>query len=160
MRQHEGSSFGRLVLVRALALVMSVAACASSHRAEPVVRPDDTRLKVGLKLARSHERPLRDGASAGLARMPFAVLLPSSQGGEVELQLDIAQLAVVGHETLCGIKILVMRLPQRDLVGLAEGNARAGGTHAQAASDCISQLGQSLISGKVRPLLQQLHADR
>jgi len=146
--------------VRVLALVMFVAACASSHRGEPVARPDDTRLKVGLRLGRSHERPLRDGASAGLARMPFAVLLPSSQGGEVELQLDVARVAVVGYETVCGLKILVMRLPQRDLVGMAEGNARAGGTHAQAANDCLSQLGESLISGKVRPLLQQLHQDR
>jgi hypothetical protein len=143
--------------MRALAasVVVLVAAC-GSHRHVPAAHPDDaSRLYVEVSTDRSHKRPLRDGAKAGLARIPFVVQVPSNEGGDAELQVHVSRLDVVGNETLCGIKILVLRLPQHDLFGMAEGNARAGGTHDQAADDCIERLGESLIGGKVRTMLQQ-----
>lgn len=141
--------------MRAFVFLVLVAAC-TSHRHEPAAHPDDTsRLYVELSLDRSHRGPLREGAKAGLARVPFAVQVPVNQGGDVELQIDVARLDVVGNETVCTLKILVLRLPQHDLLGTAEGNARAGGTHGQAGDDCIERLGESLIGGKVRTMLQQ-----
>lgn len=106
-----------------------------------------------LSIERAHERPLREGAKAGLARLPFVALLRA--GGDVELQIKVARLDVVGRETVCDIKILVLRLPSHELIGIAEGSARASGIHERAGGDCIEQLGASLIDGKVRMLLDK-----
>ena len=109
-----------------------------------------------LSIERAHERPLREGAKAGLARLPFVALLPTDRaGGDVELQIKVARLDVVGRETVCDIKILVLRLPSHELIGIAEGSARASGIHERAGGDCIEQLGASLIDGKVRMLLDK-----
>jgi len=142
------------VFVALVAVVVGSVACGSAHKHEPPAHPEDTqRLYVELSLAGSHEGPLESGAKAGLAKVPYVVLLPSNRGGDVELQLQVARLDVEGKETVCGIKILAVRLPQHDLFGMAEGSARAGGTHAQAGRDCITHLGESLIGGKVQGLL-------
>lgn len=148
--------------MRALLPILIAAACASRRPAPappapaPAPAPDDPdRLYVELNLGRSHQRSLRAGAAAGLARIPFVVARPLRQGGDVELQVEVARLDVIGHETVCDIKILALRLPGHDLFGIAEGSARAGGTHAQAGHDCVARLGESLISGKVRALLHK-----
>jgi hypothetical protein len=143
--------------MRARLLVVVVAAC-TAHRHEPAAHPaeDTNRLYVELSVERAHERPLREGARAGLARLPFVALLPTDRaGGDVELQIKVARLDVVGRETVCDIKILVLRLPNHELIGMAEGSARASGVHERAGGDCIEQLGASLIDGKVRVLLDQ-----
>jgi hypothetical protein len=146
--------------VRAVLLLLFAAACAS-HRHEQAARPDDRRrLYVEISAQRSHKRALRDGASAGLAKIPFVVQVPLDRGGDVELQVEVARLDAVGRETVCKIKILVLRLPQHDLFGMAEGNARAGGTHDQAEHDCVEHLGESLIGGKVRTMLHRLLGEK
>lgn len=139
-----------------LVLVLVAAAC-PRPRPELAAPPgdDSPRLYVELRIERAHERPLRDGARAGLARIPFVVLLPAHQGGDVELHVEAARVAVVGAETVCNIKILALRLPARDLYGMAEGNARASGTHARAGSACVEHLGERLIGGEVRALLHK-----
>ncbi|HSK01496.1 MAG TPA: hypothetical protein VK932_09655 [Kofleriaceae bacterium] len=164
--------------MRALLLLLAVAACASQPRREPAEpaepsepsdappspreprrpgeppRPDDPlRLYVELTIERAHKQSLRDGATAGLARIPFVALRRAHEAADVELQVEAARVVVVGYETVCDIKILILRLPQQDLLGMAEGSARARGTHPRAASECITSLGESLISGKVRTLL-------
>jgi hypothetical protein len=140
---------------RLLAVLPWIAACAS-HRHEPAAHPDDPhRLYVELSVAHSHKRPLRDGAKAGLAKIPFVVPLGSNRGGDTELQLKVARLDAVGRETVCSIQVLVLRLPAHELMGMAEGNARAGGTDGQARDDCIEHLGASLVGGRVRTVLQK-----
>ncbi|HWO21769.1 MAG TPA: hypothetical protein VNO30_23530 [Kofleriaceae bacterium] len=141
--------------VPVVAVATVVAAC-GSHRHEPAAHPDDiSRLYVEISTDRSHRRSLQGGAAAGLGKIPFVVEVPASRGGDAELQIHVSRLDVVGSETVCSIKILVLRLPQHDLFGMAEGTARAGGTHGQAADDCIARLGESLIGGKVRTLLHK-----
>lgn len=148
--------------MRALLVLALAAACTSHGRGgEPGLGPgaakprDPNRVYVELNLERAHRRPLHDGAVAGLARIPFAVPLSPDQGGDTEIEVKVARLAVAGYETVCDINVLVMRLPSHELIGMAEGSARAGGTDAQAADDCLSHLGASLIGGKVRALLDQ-----
>lgn len=159
---------GLALAARALGLAAAVAALAACgtrrEPAEPVGpagRMDDPdRLYVSVSVGRSHGGSLRDGARAGLARIPFVVLHPAGKGGDVELQVAAHRLDAVGHETVCGIKILALRLPQRDLFGMAEGSARAGGTDQRARHDCLAQLGQSLIGGKVRVMLHRRLAEK
>jgi hypothetical protein len=160
---------GLALAARALGLAAAVAAitaCGASRR-EPAApaatagRMDDPdRLYVSVSVGRSHGGSLRDGARAGLARIPFVVVHPAGKGGDVELQLAAHRLDAVGRETVCGIKILALRLPQRDLFGMAEGSARAGGTDQRARHDCLAQLGQSLIGGKVRVMLHRRLAEK
>ncbi len=159
----DGPSKGRRATAarRGWPSILLIAACASQRPPRPERLPpapppaDPHKLYVELNLGRSHQRPLRDGATAALARIPFVVPRPLNQGGDVELQVEVARLDVIGHETVCDIKILALRLPGRDLFGAAEGSARAGGTHEQASHDCVESLGESLISGKVRALLHK-----
>jgi hypothetical protein len=147
--------------MRARLLIVVVAAC-TPHRHELAAQPEDTnRLYVTLSVERAHERPLLEGARAGLARLPFVALLPADRaGGDVELQIKVARLDLVGREMVCDIKILVLRLPTHELIGMAEGSARASGTHDRAGGDCIVQLGESLIDGKVRMLLDKQHGEK
>jgi hypothetical protein len=80
---------------------------------------------------------------------------PVKAGGEIELQVEVSDLDVRRSETICKVKVLVLRLPHHSLLGIAEGTARAGGTGDQAADDCIERLGATLVRGKVRTLLKR-----
>jgi hypothetical protein len=145
--------------LRAFALLVFAAACSGGHHHSPAAHPDDARhLYVEISADGSHEDALRDGAQDGLSRLAFAKTI--GDGGDVELQVEVAQLDVVGQTTQCKVKILVMRLPQHDLQGIADGAARAGGTGDQAAEDCIRKLGGSLVAGKVRGLLRRRLDDK
>lgn len=106
----------------------------------------------------SRDDALRAGAEAGLAKISFAV--PVDDDGDVELQVELAQLAVVGRQTLCKVKILVLRLPTHDLLGIADGAAQVRGTSDDVGDDCIESLGASLIRGKVRSLLKRRLDDK
>jgi hypothetical protein len=146
----------RAIAHASLVVLVALVACPAPHKHAPPAHPEDTRrLYVELSLAGSHKGSLADGARAGLAKVPFVVVLPPEEGGDVELQLQVARLDIEGKETVCGIKVLAVRLPQHDLFGMAEGSARAGGTHDQAGRDCIARLGESLIGGKVREILHK-----
>jgi len=150
-----------LLLIVLAAAAAAAAACGPSHRHEPAAHRDQkNRLYVELGIPRSHKGPLREGAKAGLSRIPFVELIPLNHGGDAELQIEVSRLEAVGRETVCTIKILVLRLPEHDLFGMAEGTARAGGTHGQAEVDCIERLGESLVSGKVRAALQKRLAEK
>lgn len=140
--------------MRALAVIVLVvlAACGSHHHGAP--RSDDpNHLYVEIAPDRSHRGPLRDGTRAGLSTVPFVI--PTDGHGDVELQVEVAELDVVGNSTRCSVKILVLRLPQHDLLGIADGSAHAGGTDGRASDDCLLALSTSLVRGKVRALLRQ-----
>jgi len=147
--------------VRASVLVfaMNVAACGGASRSSAPVADDRDHLYVELSHRGARGGALRAGAAAGLDTISFARAV--ERRGDVALQLETARLDVVGHETRCTVKIFVFRLPQRDLLGIADGSARAGGTDGQARDDCLAGVSTSLVRGRVRPLLQrQLRAKR
>ena len=114
---------------------------------------DPSKLYVEVAAGRSHDDALVNGAEAGLSRVPFAVLVDDR--GEVELEMDVSELAERGDQTVCRVKILVLRLPGDSLLGIAEGGARVRGTGDRAESDCVEGLGATLIRGKVRGLLRR-----
>ena len=85
----------------------------------------------------------------------------ASSNGDVELQVEVGRLDDAGNATTCSVKILVLRLPQHDLLGIADGSGRARGTGGQARDDCVAGVTSSLVRGKVSGLLQrQLRAKR
>jgi len=144
---------------RLAALLVLVAACHGGHHHGPITHFDPNRLFVEIYAEGGNEDALRDGAALGLSRVPFVVRV--SGGGELELQVEVSMLSTMHGQTRCGVKILANRLPQHDLLGIADGSARAAGTDRRAATDCLSSLTTTLVGGKVRTLLhKRLEAKR
>lgn len=135
-----------------------MAAC-GGHQHGAARDDDPHHLYVEIAAEGSHRGALREGATAGLAKVGFAV--PSRGRSDIELQVEVARLDTSGNVTMCSVKVLVLRLPQHDLLGIADGSARAGGTGGQARDDCLVGVTSSLVRGKVRTLLRrQLDAKR
>lgn len=135
-------------------MLLMVAGCggrAHRHGSPVVVHPG--KLAVEVTAGGRQEDALRSGASAGLARTPFAVEVDGR--GEVELEMDVSQLGEQGDATVCRVKILVLRLPGDSLLGIADGGARVRGTGGDAADACVEGLGATLIKSKVRGLLRR-----
>lgn len=133
---------------------MLVSACGGrSHRHQQPVVTDPGKLHVEVNAGGSHEDALRAGAEAALARLPFALLVDSR--GEVELEVDVADMSERGDETVCRVKVLVLRLPQDALLGIADGGARVRGTDRAARQACAERLTTSLVRGKARSLLRR-----
>ena len=131
-----------------------LAACGGSHKHGPTTNTDPHKLFVEIwPQGRSHAGQLRAGAAAGLQAVPFAVTV--DHGGEVELQIEVSDMHEAGADTSCSVKILVLRLPTHDLLGIADGTATARGTHDDAKDDCVERLAMSLVKGRVRGLLRE-----
>jgi hypothetical protein len=138
-------------VLAALALVLAgVGPGCGGHRHGPARDDDPRRLYVEVAADR---RALRDGAHAGLAKVAFAV--PTRHNGDVELQVEVSRIETTSNATRCSVKILVLRLPQHDLLGIADGSARAQGTDGRARDDCLAGVTTSLVRGKVRALLRR-----
>ena len=141
--------------MRAVAVAVALAACGGHHHGP--ARTDDLRhLYVEIDADRG---ALRDGADRGLAGISF--VRPTSHNGDVELQLEASRLDDAGNVTICSVKILALRLPSHDLLGIADGSGRARGTGGVARDDCLAGVAATLVRSKVRVLLQrQLQAKR
>src|SRR5215211_1967709 len=125
-----------------------VAACGSHRYGSPPEGEDTRHLYVEISTRGRHDDALREAAEIGLSAIRYAV--PVDRSGDVELQVELVSLDVVGDESVCQLKLLVLRASTNDLLGIADGTARARGTHDQAGDDCIRSLGANLIKSKVR----------
>jgi hypothetical protein len=126
------------------------------HHGECVHAADVNKLYVEVTSDGEHETVLRQSASAGLGTVPYAVRV--EDGGDVELHVELASLAPAKSAVACKVKIFVMRLPQHDLLGIADGGARASGGEAD---DCLSTIGTAIVREKLPVLLErQLEAKR
>jgi len=135
-----------------LCILAFVTACGGHHYGTPASK-DPHKLYVELAISGRHDDALRAGVERGLAHVAYAV--PVDSAGDVQLEVEVPSLETAGSETLCQVKILVMRAPQHDLLGIADGSARARGTHDQAADDCVASLATNLVRGKVQQVLHQ-----
>jgi hypothetical protein len=134
--------------VRIAVVLFIVAACGHHHG--PARTDDPHHLYVEVDADRG---ALREGADAALARMSFVT--PANHNGDVELQIEVSRLDDANDTTMCSVKILVLRLPQHDRMGIADASARARGTGGSARDACLSQATTSLVRGKVRTLLHR-----
>jgi len=121
----------------------------------PAHTDDPSKLYVEITSDGDHEAVLRQGASAGLATVPYAVSV--DEGGDIELHTELASLTPASDTVACKVKIFVLRLPQHDLLGIADGGARATGE----ADLCLSTIGTTIVRDKLPVLLhRQLDAKK
>ena len=123
----------------------------------PAHTDDPDKLYVEVSSDGDHGPVLVQSATAGLATVPYAVSV--EQGGDLELHVEIASLAAASGATACKVKIFALRLPQHDLLAIADGGARATG--AGQADTCLSTIGTKIVTDKLPTLFQrQLAAKR
>jgi hypothetical protein len=162
--------------MRALALVTACAACAAApvsktstklttapaepapadiaehQHADRAHADDPTKLYVEVTSDADHGDVLRRSATTGLANVAYAVAV--ADGGDVELHAELASLT----PATCHVKIYVLRLPQHDLLAIADGSAHADRASADA---CLSAVGTAVVRDKVPAVLdRQLAAKR
>lgn len=134
--------------------VLAASAC-GGHRHGPNRADDPRHLYVELF---ADSDALHDGARTALSRIPYVVVATSN--GDVELQLEVPRLESGRRQTECRVKILVLRLPQHDLLGIADAGARADGTGGGARDQCVTMAAAALVRGKLRTLLDRRLRDK
>ena len=116
-----------------------------------VYSADFDKLYVEVTSDGEHASVLRQSATTGLSTVPYVVSV--DDGGELELHVEVARLTSASDGTTCGIKIFVMRLPQHDLLAIADGSGHATG--ANAADTCLSATGAAIVKQKLPPFLER-----
>lgn len=139
-----------------LLLALALAACGGgAHRHGPNRADDPSRLYV--EVFADHDA-LKHGASTALTKVRYVVL--TNHNGDLELQIEAPQLDTSGNQTVCRVKILALRLPEHDLLAIADASGRASGTGDLAADQCLQVTTQTLVRGKVRALLDRRLRDK
>jgi hypothetical protein len=116
---------------------------------------DFDKLYIEISADGDHEDVLRKSAAAGLASLPNVV--PVKDGGDLELHVELASLTPAPNDTACKVKIFALRLPQHDLLAIADGGAHATG--AGQTDTCLSTIGTTLVRDKLPALFaKQLEA--
>jgi hypothetical protein len=121
----------------------------------PSYTADGDKLYVEVTSDDKHEALLIRSATAGMAATDFVV--PVTDGGDIELHVEVASLETAPEGTSCRLKIFVLRMPQHDLLAIADGG---GATTGRIPSEeCLSATGTSIVRDKL-PLLfrKQLEA--
>lgn len=140
--------------MRRLLLSVGLAACGAHHHGPN--RADDPRhLYVEVFADRD---ALRHGAMVALQKVRYVVT--TNHNGDLELQVEAPQLESSHGRTVCRVKILALRLPQHDLLAVADAGGRASGTGDNAEDFCLEATTQTLVRGKVRALLDRRLRDK
>lgn len=95
-----------------------------------------------------------------VALQRIAYVVSTNHNGDLELQVEAPQLDESRGQTVCRVKILALRLPQHDLLAIADATGRASGVGAMAAEQCLATTTQTLVQGKVRALLDRRLRDK
>jgi hypothetical protein len=117
---------------------------------------DPSTLYVEISSEGDHAGVLVQSATAGLGAFPDAVSV--EEGGDVELHTEVATLASARDATDCKVKIFVLRLPQHDLLAIADGGAHATGT--DMTDTCLATVGTAIVRQKLPVLLQRQLASK
>jgi hypothetical protein len=111
----------------------------------PSYTADADKLYVEVTSDDEHGALLIQSATAGLAATDFVV--PVSDGGDVELHVEVASLTVAPEGTSCQLKIFVLRMPQHDLLAIADGGAQTTGR--VDSEECLSATGTAIVRDKL-----------
>ena len=111
---------------------------------------DLDKLYVEVTSDDEHADVLRTSVMSGLSAMSFIV--PVSDGGDIELHVEVASLVATSQQTKCRVKIFVMRVPQHDLLAIADGGANVSG-HSPTDT-CLSSTSAAIVRDKL-PLVFQ-----
>lgn len=123
----------------------------------PAHADDPSKLYVEVSSEGAHEGVLRQTTTTALAQVRDIVTV--TEGGDVELHVELASTAALRDGATCQVKIFVLRLPQHDLLAIADGGARATGT--TALDDCVSATGSALVQNKLPAVfVRQLQAKK
>lgn len=99
-----------------------------------------------------HGAVLRQSTTSALGSIPYAVA--TDEGADVELHVELASLTPAE----CKVKIFVMRLPQHDLLAIADGGAQRTGHTAD--DTCLAMVGDAIVRSKLPAFLQKRLADK
>src|SRR5215813_1484606 len=95
------------------------------QHATPAHADDLDKLYVEITSDGEHGDLLCQSARSGLGAVPYTI--STDTGADVELHVELASLSLTTDGASCKVKIFVLRLPQHDLLGIADGGARATG---------------------------------
>ena len=113
---------------------------------------DIEKLYIEITSKGEHRDVLRESAIAGLNAVPYAVT--TEAGADVELHVEVAALTPAE----CKVKIFIMRLPQHDLLAIADGGGEMSGR--VKPDTCLWQVGDAIVRQKLPPFLQRRLADK
>lgn len=124
---------------------------------QPTHFADLDKLYIEVTSEGDHGDLLRKSATMALASVPYAVSV--EDGGDLELHVELASLTPGADNTACKVKIFALRLPQHDLLAIADGGAHASG--AGQTDTCLSTIGATIVKDKLPALFaKQLEAKR
>jgi len=116
----------------------------------PNYKADGDHLYVEVSSEDEHAELLIRSATAGLAATKYVVAV--DDGGDVELHVEVENLVTEPTGTTCKLKIFVLRMPQHDLLAIADGGAQVTGHRPKPTEDCLSMTGTAIVQQKL-PLL-------
>ena len=123
----------------------------------PAHADDPNKLYVEITSDGEHGPVIVQSATVALAGARDVVAV--SDGGDVELHAELASLVPITNGTSCKVKVYVMRLPQHDLLAIADGAARATG--GGAVDTCLTATGTAIVRDKLPALFdRQLQAKK
>jgi hypothetical protein len=106
---------------------------------------DLDRLHVEITADGEHAEVLRQSAITALAATPHVT--PETDGGDLELHVEVASVAVTSHGTDCKVKVFVLRTPQHDLLAIADGGATVTGP--DSTQTCLAATSSAIIRDKL-----------
>jgi hypothetical protein len=117
----------------------------------PSYAADIDKLYVEIESDGDYADLLRKSAISGLVATDYAVQV--DDGGDLELHLEISGLSPDPGMTTCAVKIFVMRMPQHDLLAIADGGASATGRNP--TEQCLSATGTAIVRDKLPKIFQR-----
>lgn len=115
---------------------------------------DVDKLYIEITSDGDHADLLRKSAVSGLVATAYAVEV--DDGGDLELHMEVASLTP-SHPPpdamTCAVKIFVMRMPQHDLLAIADGGASATGRHS--TEQCLSATSMAIVRDKLPTIFER-----
>lgn len=117
----------------------------------PSYTADGDKLYVEITSEHEHGELLIKSATAGLSSTDYVVAV--REGGDVELHVEVETFETSAQGTSCRLKIFVLRMPQHDLLAIADGGAQVTGRRPSV--ECLSATSTAIVRDKLPALFQR-----